>query len=143
VKERALYADTDSVIYVERTGEVSLPLGNLLGDFTNELDEGDHITTFISGGAKNYSYRTLHGIECCKVRGFTLNHANSKAINFSTMKDMIQNDPNRIITTTNPSKIHRDKYTMHLYSSKEDKQYRMVNTKRVFKNNFTSVPFGY
>ena len=39
---------------------------------TNELD-GDVITLFVSGGAKNYGYTTQQGKVLCKVRGFTLN----------------------------------------------------------------------
>lgn len=42
-----LYHDTDSIIY-ESTGINDPPLGNFLGDFTDELD-GDVIKTFISG----------------------------------------------------------------------------------------------
>ena len=35
-------------------------LGDYLGDLTDELD-GDYITTFISGGPKNYAYLTNNG----------------------------------------------------------------------------------
>lgn len=42
-----LYHDTDSIIYAS-TGKNDPPLGNFLGDFTDELD-GDTITTFVSG----------------------------------------------------------------------------------------------
>ena len=50
------------------------PLGDYLGELTNELDDDDHITTFVSGGPKNYAYQTKNGKSVCKVRGFTLNH---------------------------------------------------------------------
>lgn len=42
-----LYHDTDSIIYASN-GENDPPLGNFLGDFTDELN-GDVITTFVSG----------------------------------------------------------------------------------------------
>lgn len=42
-----LYHDTDSIIYASN-GKNDPPLGNFLGDFTDELD-GDTITTFVSG----------------------------------------------------------------------------------------------
>ena len=42
-----LYHDTDSIVYA-RNGVNDPPLGNFLGDFTDELD-GDTITTFVSG----------------------------------------------------------------------------------------------
>lgn len=42
-----LYHDTDSIIYASN-GINDPPLGNFLGEFTDELD-GDSITTFVSG----------------------------------------------------------------------------------------------
>lgn len=42
-----LYHDTDSIIY-DSNGINDPPLGNFLGEFTDELD-GDTITTFVSG----------------------------------------------------------------------------------------------
>ena len=92
VKERMLYCDTDSIIYLEREGELYLPLGNLLGEFTNELRENDYITIFISGGAKNDGFVTAQGHESCKVRSFTLNFENAQMINFHTMNSMLHDD---------------------------------------------------
>ena len=54
LKERVLYYDTDSVIYLWKLGRVDLPLGEFLGEFTDEVS-GDPIVEFVSGGAKNYS----------------------------------------------------------------------------------------
>ena len=42
---------SDSVIYIEREGEYNPPLGDYLGDMTDELNGGD-ITEFVSGGPK-------------------------------------------------------------------------------------------
>lgn len=49
LQRNVLYFDTDSVIYVSPTGAHLLPLGDFLGDLTDELG-GGHITEFISGG---------------------------------------------------------------------------------------------
>ena len=54
MKERVLYYNTDSVIYRWKPGQVDLPLGEFLGEFTDEVS-GDPIVEFVSGGAKNYS----------------------------------------------------------------------------------------
>ena len=91
IGNRVLYYDTDSNIYVSRPGEYDPSLGDYLGDFTDELDEGDFIVEFVSGGPKNYAYRTHQGKEECKVRGFSLNFTNSQIIKFETMKDVVQN----------------------------------------------------
>ena len=50
-----LYTDTDSVFYVAKEGEPRLPLGNYIGDLTDEL-KGRTVTSFASPGSKQYSY---------------------------------------------------------------------------------------
>jgi hypothetical protein len=57
LQERVLYYDTDSVIFVSRPNQLEPPTGPYLRQLTDELG-GDYITTFVSGGPKNYSYRT-------------------------------------------------------------------------------------
>ena len=75
-------------MYKWRPGQPSIAIGDFLGDMTDELD-GDVITEFVSGGAKNYGYQTRGGKVVCKVRGFTLNVRGSAILNFNTMKDNI------------------------------------------------------
>ena len=53
--EQVPYYDTDSVVYNWRPDQPSMATGDFLGDMTDELD-GDVITEFVSGGAKNYGY---------------------------------------------------------------------------------------
>ena len=60
LQERVLYYDTDSVVYVHEPGKPDPPLGDYLGDLTDEL-KGGYITTFMSGGPKNYGYVTNTG----------------------------------------------------------------------------------
>ena len=78
LKERVLCMDTDSVIYTQKPTESSIPTGNYLGEFTNELDDGDHITEFVAAGPKNYAYNTFKGKQYCKVIRFTLNKRGQK-----------------------------------------------------------------
>ncbi|XP_058243434.1 uncharacterized protein LOC131351826 [Hemibagrus wyckioides] len=51
LRERVLYTDTDSLIYVVKEGEMPLELGNYLGELTDELD-GDSIQELVSTGPK-------------------------------------------------------------------------------------------
>ena len=81
-----LYYDTDSVVYKWRPDQPSIATGDFLGDMTDKLD-GDVITEFVYGGAKNYWYTTRQGKVVCKVHGFTLNAHGSAVLNFQTMKD--------------------------------------------------------
>lgn len=111
LQESVLYMDTDSVIYTQKPTENILPTGNYLGEFTNELDHGDHITEFVAAGPKNYAYVIHRGKQCCKVRGFTLNEHGQKILHFSSMKDLVLNvilqpeDQPRTLTLNNPRKV--------------------------------------
>ena len=71
LKERVLYYDTDSIIYLTKLGEPEPRLGNYIGELTDELG-GDYITIFASGGPKNYCYKTNTGKVETKVRGIII-----------------------------------------------------------------------
>jgi len=87
--ERVLYYDTDSVIYLEEPGQPSPVLGDYLGEFTTELDNDDYIVEFVSGGPKNYGYKTKKGHVECKVRGFRLNSEGKTQLNYSVMRQNV------------------------------------------------------
>lgn len=91
LQERVVYCDTDSVIYMAAVSplEQNLVTGSLLGQMGNELDEDDFIEDFVSGGPKNYGYRTKKGKTCVKVKGFTLNCVNAPALSFENIKRLI------------------------------------------------------
>ena len=78
LQTRVLYFNTDSVIFTSQPNEWMPPLGDYVGELTSELGDDHHITSFLSGGPKNYAYQTKNGKTVCKVRGFTLNHRGSK-----------------------------------------------------------------
>ncbi|CAH3126339.1 unnamed protein product, partial [Porites lobata] len=113
LQQQVLYYDTDSVVYKWRPGQPSIATGDFLGDMTDELD-GDVITEFVSGGAKNYGYQTRGGKVVCKVRGFTLNVRGSAILNFQTMKENILSEldspqeSRRNLNITNPYYFQRD-----------------------------------
>ena len=86
LKQQVLYFDTDSVIYSYKPGQVDIPLGDYLGEMTNELDDDDFITTFTSAGPKNYGYKTHQDKVCCKVRGFSLNIRGAQQLNYDVME---------------------------------------------------------
>ena len=153
LKERVLYFDTDSVIYTKKPAESSIPTGNYLGEFTNELDEGDHITEFVAAGPKNYTYETFKGNQCCKVRGFTLNARGQKILNFSSMKNLVldkilneeeEDEQPRTLTLHNPHKITRCAATKTIKTVSQNKMYKLVFDKRVIDHDtFQSFPYGY
>ena len=58
--ERALYCDTDSIVFTHKTGEYTPQLGNFLGEWTDEVAPGERIVEFTTCGPKNYSYHTVN-----------------------------------------------------------------------------------
>ena len=146
LQERALYYDTDSVIYVSEPGKPDPPLGDYLGDLTDELD-GDHITMFVSGGPKNYAYCTAEGKTETKVRGITLNHAASQRINPGVMRSLVQMyakcNVEGKVSVDIPFKITRDRKKRRIESKWMTKDYRVVYDKRVIVEEFRTLPYGY
>lgn len=51
---RALYCDTDSVVFATVLGQWEPPLGDYLGDLTDKVPD-NKITHFVTGGPKNYA----------------------------------------------------------------------------------------
>jgi hypothetical protein len=87
--DRVVYCDTDSIIYVSEEGK-DIPNGDLLGEWKDELKDNDFIVEFVSGGPKNYAYRTAKGHYCIKVKGFSLTHENRKTFTFEAMKRVVE-----------------------------------------------------
>ena len=147
LQERVLYYDTDSVIYVHKPGKPDPPLGNYLGDLTNELDPGDYITSFVSGGPKNYAYRTKKGKTDTKIRGITLDYAASGKLNHDVIRDLVHLhtdcETDAKVTVDIPFKITRDKKEKNIVTKKMRKDYRVVYNKRVITENYETLPYGY
>ena len=92
LQERALNTDTDSVVFIQpRDGAALVEIGDCLGAITSELQPDEIISEFVSGGPKNYAYKTLNSVTraektVCKVRGITLNYSASQLVNFKKDK---------------------------------------------------------
>jgi hypothetical protein len=104
-----------------------------VGAMTSELKPVLHIDEFVSGGPKNYAYKTVNPATgergtVCKVRGITLNYSASRHVNFNAMRDMILqgNDSDRV-TVHNEHKIKRKRAggRIEIITEPEDKMYRI------------------
>ena len=148
LQKQVLYYDTDSVIYKWREGQPYIPTGDFLGQMKDELN-GDSITEFVSGGAKNYAYQTRGGNSVCKVRGFTLNVRGSAILNFQSMKQNIMEelhipqDSRRNLNIVTPYHFQRDVEKKQIRVVPRVKQYGLVFDKRVLNTNAISYPYGY
>ena len=117
---------------------------------TSELNDGDFITEFVSGGPKKYGYTTKAGIVCCKVRGFTLNERGSSQLSYIVMRQNVlqelQNplEGRRNVDVVNPYFFTRDSATIRLKTVQRVKKYGLVFDKRVVDTaTFQSYPYGY
>ena len=149
LQQQVLYYDTDSVIYKWSPGLPRVPIGDYLGDMTDEL-EGDVIEEFVSGGAKNYSYRTRSEKIECKVRGFALNVRGAAVLNFHSMKVNILNEldqprpQRRTLNIVNPNHFERNTTTKSIRLVERIKQYGLVFDKRVIDVcSRVSFPYGF
>jgi hypothetical protein len=142
--ERCLYVDTDSIIYVSKPGEYDPPLGDYLGEFTNEIDakEGNYIDEFVSAGPKNYAYKLDTGITHCTVKGFTLNHIASLSINYDSIKNIVCEDRTKKLNVRQV-KFTRNNKLWEIYTENIDKLYGFVYDKRILYDNLTTKPYGF
>lgn len=139
--DKLLYTDTDSVIYVQRPGEIDPPCGDYLGQLKDE-HPGKRIIKYASGGPKNYFYEFEDGSSVTKVKGFTLNFRNSQVITPSLIEDMVRRPDGRKVKITNERKIARS-LKHGIVTKQESKHYRVVYTKRVIVGDGLTVPYGF
>ena len=148
--ENVLYYDTDSVIYIQRPGDVDLPVGDYLGELTNELElygKNAYIRAFSSSGPKSYAFEVVNPdntnvTTVCKVKGICLNHKNSSTINFESLTNAILNNTSSL-TLLNSNKIVRTK-THSVVSKPEIRVFQVVYTKRKrCASSFETLPYGF
>jgi len=132
--ERAIYCDTDSVIYIQPKDEHNLiETGDKLGKMTSELRPTDYVFDFVSRRPKNYEYTVIDTVTGraatdCKVRGITLNFNANQLVNFDVIKAMILGKGEPTVTVHTEKKIKRKRNgggTMAIVTEPEDNMYRI------------------
>ena len=88
LKEKVLYFDTDSIIYVD-DGTKNIKTGDMLGNMTHKLSSKG-ITNFVSTGPKSYSFKYGDNEKKSAIKGFTLNHENSSILNHNSMSKIMR-----------------------------------------------------
>ena len=155
--DRVLYFDTDSVIYRYDTTkeEQYMPaIGDHLGQWTNELNVGEHITRFVSSGPKSYGYFTNLGSSIMKMKGFNRNYEVCQKLNFESLIELVLFWLNPIehplpsgrepYVELKFDKICRDKNKMIIFNREEIKKFRVTYDKRyVIPGKYDTLPYGY
>ena len=159
LNRQVLYHDTDSVVYVydkNNPNHFRIRNGDLLGEWTDELDGVDMCGTFLGAGPKNYSYETTDGILHTKIKGFTLNYEATQEgkLNHDSMEQMINN---RNLGKTEIgaeykiplqyTMITRNQETKIMKTKIQDKAYGFCYEKREIQDErdgcIDTLPFGF
>ena len=151
LQERVLYFDTDSVVFRCLPDQPNPSLGDYLGDFKDEIGQGDYIIEFASGGPKNYGYQTNEGKQECKVRGISLNSEGSKQLNYDVLRQNVVDDIQQPLESgtrqTDVKKTYhivRNAKQYALDTVTQVKKYQLVYNKRVIDPaSFFTYPYGY
>ena len=142
LKEKVLYYDTDSIIYVD-DGTMTIETGDLLGQLTDELD-GKSITHFVSTGPKSYSFKYGDNEQKSAVKSFTLNHQNSSILNHDSMRQIVKKQIMEL-KIVNENKITRQ--NREIVNKYHEKSFKYGYDKRVVKhvneNHIDTIPYGY
>ncbi|KAL3984299.1 histone H2B [Sarotherodon galilaeus] len=147
LQERAIYYDTDSVVYLTKQNQSELELGRYLGDLTNELEQDDFITEFVAAGPKSYGYMTKKGKVVLKAKGITQTHDVCERVNFESVKNLVDNyiDNSEGGSTLEAPQhtILRNKAGFALKNSSFPKKFWVVYDKRRLLPGGLTLPFGY
>ncbi len=159
LNKQVLYFDTDSVVYnydKNNPDHIKLENGDLLGEWTDELEGAKMVGTFVSGGPKNYSYEIIKDGETeykTKVKGFTLNVETKEHLNHHKIQDIIQKtlrDNWNAGEYKIPVMWHGIKRAGDntLENISTEKRYGLCFTKRAIldfdeNGNVDTLPFGY
>ena len=100
----------------------------------------------VSCGAKNYAYRLNTEEVVCKVQGFSLNFSASQVVNLNSMKQALHAwkdvDAYPEMVTLKTMIMH-DKLTAIVYTHMMPKHYGVMYNKRVVREGFSTIPYGY
>lgn len=151
VGERACYHDTDSVCYLAKPGYPDPPIGQHIGDLTDQIQDdygpGSICIELVAGGCKNYAYKVAKGGDMndiavvIKVRGISLISSNEELLTFENLKSMVKNDAPSI-TVPLPSQIARLP-GWRIVTRDSSKKWQVCLNKRRRVNKDETVPFGY
>ena len=142
LKEKVIYFDTDSIIYID-DGTKKFETGDMLGEMTDELS-GKVITQIVSTGPKSYSFKYGDNQQKSAIKGFTLNYENNNILNHTSLSKIIKQQT-REITIVNENKITRkDRSIVNVYN---EKTFKLGYDKRVIQpvneDCIDTLPYGY
>lgn len=138
-----LYCDTDSIIYVSKAGQYDPPLGNNLGDLTNEIEPpSKFIQSFLTTGEKSYAYKTDQGKVKIVSKGITQHCVANTLLTYEVMDEIVRED--RSLRVSIPQlNFSKNKKDWAIRTDIKDKQFGFTSSKRIILPDYSTRPFGY
>jgi hypothetical protein len=151
--DQPVYVDTDSMKYLYDPDNLNhksyntpikdlpagLRFGEALGQWSNELDEGDYIAEIVCLGAKRYACRTIKGDYDVKMKGVSLNASNAEIFNFNRMKQTVLN--NEAAKSAPMTQFLTDKATGNVITKELTRTVSStIKSKRVLLDDHSTLP---
>lgn len=150
LQERCLYYDTDSVIYTCKDDENILPLGDHLGELTDELaafGENSFISEAVFTAEKSYAFIVkVPGHEdqtVCKVKGIHLNFKNSEKINFTSLKNLVLGNRDETITLENDVILRTCNSTVYITQQSYRLKVNATKRAKIGSEKIETQPYGF
>lgn len=147
--QRICYADTDSLIFVEKESDPRVSLGNFLGDLTDEIEPGYRCVCGYFVAAKTYCLRCSNGVDfkdIIKCKGLSMNSASQSQVNKSTIAALAHEHalglPGQRIQVKQMQFRVSSKADQTVYTHHFTKLFRVTSDKRVVRG-FVTYPYGY
>jgi hypothetical protein len=157
-KSQVMYCDTYSAIFMyDKTNPLhkypsndqqlpkSITFANKkeasLGEWESEFKKGEYIVELICGGAKTYAYQTNTGKTSIKLKGITLDVANSKIATFDALKEMVLN--HKPITTAKRFQFQWDNKTKDVITKYISRSIKSTVSEKRTIDGYDTLPYGF
>ena len=144
-KDRLIYCDTDSIVYINSPDGYNIPSGDMLGEWEDECSTKEHkinpITYFVALAPKSYGYKTMYGDGDIKCKGITLSHSNSRKYTYETIDKLVTGEIDHIDTTKMMFNKDAKKGEIRTQNVKKTIRFDREKTKSNIQPDFTTEPF--
>jgi hypothetical protein len=116
-----------------------LPVGNCLGQLTDELGQGDAIVDFCSTGPKAYAYNTRNNKKVVKAKGIP---TGSAGVHYELYKKLVTSEEKIKFSVEIPLIFKANKAASEINRRTMMKTVQLTYDKRIVLDNYRTRPFG-
>ncbi|XP_055345824.1 uncharacterized protein LOC129593479 [Paramacrobiotus metropolitanus] len=142
VEDRLLYCDTDSVMFVSELEKPDPPLGDLLGEFSDDLG-GNYFVEWLALAKKTYCQMMSTGEERIKCKGIPKTEALKDRFHGSVLRDMLFSTGPSTVQACDDITFKRNTTDFIIQTVPLQRRVGCTFTSRVIGENFVTYPHGY